>query len=202
MGPRSWFGPRKKEVWQELSREIGGNYVESSFLKGDKVVAKAKDWTVTLDIYTVSTGKTHHHYTRFRAPYVNRDGFRFNVYRKSIFSGLGKLLGMQDVDIGAPEFDDDFVVKGNDESKLRSLFADPGLRTRFTRKPSPHVEVKDDDGWFGRDFPEGVDELVLTVDGIVKDVDRLKELYDLFAAILDKLCEMGSAYDRAPTMDG
>jgi hypothetical protein len=198
---RGWFGPRKADVWQQLSREIGGTYVESRFLKGDKVVARAKDWTVTLDIYVVSTGHAHHSYTRFRAPYVNRDGFRFTVYRKSIFSGLGKLFGMQDVDIGVPEFDDDFVVKGTDESRLRTLFASPRLREGLAGQPSIKVDVKDDDGWFGRDFPEGVDELVMIVNGVVKDIDRLKALFELFATTLDSLCAMGSAYERGPVME-
>ena len=44
------------------------------------------------------------------APYVNPDGFRFKIYRKSIFTGIGKALGMQDVDIGDEEFDREFVV--------------------------------------------------------------------------------------------
>ena len=199
---RGFFGPRQADVWQQLAREIDGTYVERTFLKRDKVVARAKDWTVTLDLHVVQTGKSHHSYTRLRAPYVNRDGFRFTVYRKSIFSGLGKRLGMQDVEVGVPGFDDGFIVQGTDESRLRTLFANPDLPARLAVQPWIRLEVKDDDGWFGRDFPEGVDELVLTVNGVVKDIERLKTLYDLFAATLDRLCEMGSAYERGPTMEG
>ena len=40
---------------------------------------------------------------------------------------MGKLLGMQDVEIGDPAFDDAFVIKGGDEQKLRKLLADPVL---------------------------------------------------------------------------
>ena len=133
-----------------------------------------------------------------RAPYVNPEGFRFTVYRKGLFSELGKLLGMQDIEVGDPEFDEAFIVKGNDESKVRELFADPEVRSLVQAQPQIHLEVKDSEGWFGPSFPEDVDELHFQVVGVIKDVDRLKALFDLFAAVLDRLCRIGSAYKQDP----
>jgi hypothetical protein len=45
-------------------------------------------------------------------------------------------------------------------------------------------------------FPQDVDELHFQVVGVIKDVDRLKSLFDLFAAVLDQLCRMGSVYKQ------
>lgn len=36
------------------------------------------------------------------------------------------------------------------------------------------------------------------VTGVIKDVERLKRLFELFAETLDELCRMGSAYQHAP----
>lgn len=47
-------------------------------------------------------------------------------------------------------------------------------------------------------FPNGVDELYFEVVGVIKDVERLKELFDLFSETLDELCRMGSAYENSP----
>ena len=60
------------------------------------------------------------------------------------------------------------------------------------------LEVKDSEGWFGPKFPEDVDELHFQVVGVIKDVERLKALFDLFAVILDQLCQIGSAYKQEP----
>ena len=136
----------------------------------------------------------------FRAPYVNKDGFRFTIYRKSIFSGLGKLLGMQDVEVGYPEFDEAFIIKGNDEAKLRALFANDHIRQLIEMQPAVYLTVKDDEGWFGPHFPEGVDELCFHVVGVIKDIDRLKSLYYLFAETLNHLCHIGSAYEDDPKL--
>jgi hypothetical protein len=36
------------------------------------------------------------------------------------------------------------------------------------------------------------------VSGVIKDIDRLKELYELFAEVLRELCEIGSASTEEP----
>jgi len=195
---RDLLSPSKREAWASLCSEIEADLVPGGFWKGDKVVARAGQWVLTLDTYTVSTGKTSTTYTRMRAPYVNKDGFRFKIYRKGLFSELGKLLGMQDIEVGFPDFDDNFIIKGNDPEKLKELFANPGIRELIELQPQIYLEVKDDEGWFGSYFPEGVDELFFQVVGIIKDVDRLKALYYLFAEVLEQLYKMGSAGGEAP----
>jgi len=196
----SLFGPSKDEIWQQFSAATGGEFVEGGFWKGSKVDARHGEWIVTLDTYTVSNGKSSSTYTRMRAPYVNPDGFNFDIYRKGIFSDIGKWMGMQDVEVGYPEFDENFVIKGNDEGKLRRLFANEKIRALISAQPNIRFCVKDDENnfWSGSGFPQGVDELYFQTGGIIKDVDRLKQLYDLFSETLDELCRMGSAYDKSP----
>jgi hypothetical protein len=194
----SWFGPSKDEVWRQLCAEIDAEFVEGGLWKGNKVQLHVKPWTITLDTYTVNTEHSHVEYTRMRAPYVNPEGFRFTIYRKGFFSELGKLLGMQDIEIGDPEFDEAFIIKGNDAPRVQNLFADARLRELIQNQPSFRLEVNDSEGWFGPKFPENVDELHFQVVGVIKDVGRLKALFDLFAAVLDQLCRIGSAYKLEP----
>jgi hypothetical protein len=198
---RKVFGPSKKEVWKQLSSELGADFREGGFARSDKVQVHVKDWTLTLDTFAVSTGKVTVIFTRMRAPYVNADGFRFCIHRKSIFTALGKMLGMQDVEVGFPEFDNAFVIKGTDEAKLRALFANEKIRELIKGQPEIQLEVRDDEGWFATRFPQGVDELRFHVVGIIKDIERLKHLYELFAEVLNHLCHMGSAYERDPGIE-
>ena len=197
---RELFGPSREEMWRQLCQELQADYIKGGFWKGDKVRANFKQWTITLDTYTVSNGETSTTYTRLRAPYVNADGFRFTVYRKSIFTGIGKFFGMQDIEIGDPWFDEKFVIQGNSTEKVIQFFRNPRIRELIHRQPSVHLTVKDDEGWFGATFPKGVDELVFEVPGVIKDVARLKALYELFAESLNQLCHMGSAYEDDPNL--
>ncbi|MBI4473438.1 MAG: hypothetical protein HY646_12275 [Acidobacteria bacterium] len=81
---------------------------------------------------------------------------------------------------------------------MRRLLLNPKIRELISSQPAIQFSVKDDEGWFGPDFPEGVDELHFNVIGVIKDVERLKRLYELFGVTLDELCRMGSAYERDP----
>jgi hypothetical protein len=197
---RKWFGPGKEEIWRQLSTETGANYVPGGFWKGDKVQAAHDAWTITLDSYAVSTGKSTMVFTRLRAPYVNPDHFRFTICRRGLFSDLARRLGMQDIAVGHADFDRDFIIKGTDEKKLRALFDNSKLRELIAAQPQVHFTVKDNEGCFGPDFPADTDELCFHVGGIIKDLDRLKLLFALFAETLDQLCRIGSAYEEAPKL--
>jgi len=197
---RKLFGPSKQEIWRQVCAEIGADYVQGGFWKGDKVQATHAEWTITLDTFAVSTGKVTIVYTRLRAPYVNPDHFRFTIYRRGLFSDIAKWLGMQDIAVGHSDFDRDFIIKGTDEQKLQALFDNPRLRELIAVQPQIHFTVKDNEGLFGASFPVDTDELCFTVTGVIKDVDRLKQLFDLFAETLDQLCRLGSAYEQAPKL--
>ncbi len=196
---RQMFGPSRKEIWQQFCAQTGSTFVEGGFARTDKIEATHGPWTVTLDTFAVSTGKSTIIYTRLRAPYVNPDGFRFTVYRNGIFTEVAKWFGMQDVTVGYDDFDRDFVIKGNSEEKLRRLFSNARIRRLISAQPNIRFSVKDDEGkLWGANFPEGVDELYFQVVGVIKDIERLKLLYELFAETLDELCRMGSAYQQTP----
>jgi hypothetical protein len=196
---RQIFGPSKEEIWSQLSREIGAEYQPGGFFKGaDRVVLKHREWEITLDTYTVSTGKSSTTYTRIRAPFVNPDGFRFNIYRKGVFSGIAKLLGTQDIEIGDSYFDGEFIIQSSSQDLVYRLLTSLEIRQLIQHQPDIHLEVKDDEGWFQKEFPEGVDELYFRTMGVIKDVERLKALFDLFAAVLDQLCRLGSGYEQNP----
>ena len=195
---RELFGPVREDIWRQLAAEIGATYVDGGFWKWDKIEASHGEWRITLEI--VPYGKTQA--TRLRAPYVNPDGFRFKVYRKQIFSELGKMLGMQDVEVGQADFDRDFVIQGTDEAKLRRLFGNARIPELIAAQPEIHFTVNEAPGIFTRDLfaevpPENVNALEFLILGVLKDKERLRLLFDLFAETLDELCRMGSAYKDA-----
>jgi hypothetical protein len=195
---RDWFGPSKDEIWSQLSQEIGADFEKGGIFKGGKMVLSHKQWEITLDTFTEHHGNHHQTYTRIRAPFVNADGLRFIVYRKSIFSGIGKMFGMQDIEIGDAFFDEQFIIKGQPEDQVQRLFRNPEIARLIQNQPKIYLHVKDDEGWFSQKFPEGVDELYFQTSGVIKDKQRLKELFDLFSAVLNELCRIGSAYQNEP----
>ncbi len=193
-GPSCAFGPSRDEVWGRLAREINARHERRGWWRDGRVVAAVGAWQITLDVFSTDNAS----FTRLRAPFANPGGFRFGVYRASFLTKFGTALGMQDITIGDPAFDEAFVVQGNDEARVRALLSAPRLRTLIAAQPRVTLEVKDDEGWFGATFPNGADELKFQCVGVIKDLDRLRALFDLFAATLTRLCEVGGATDAPP----
>ena len=193
------FGPSKREVWKALAREIGALYVEGGFWKEDRVQARLGPWAITLDTYSVHSGHAQIVFTRLRAPYVNPEGFRFKAYRKGFFSEFGKLLGMQHVNVDHPEIDERFILKGNQEPTIRALFEDPEVcDLALTHLQKGGLEVKDKEGWLISKYPPETDLLYYQITGVLRDTERLRGLIDLFAAVLDRLEQLGAAVAGDP----
>jgi len=196
------FGRSREEIWKQLSQQIDGAYTPRSFWKGDKIQFQHDEWTVTLEIHkeVIATGKSTVviTYTRFRAPYVNPRKFRFSIYKKTFFSEIAKFVGMQDVEVGHAQFNDRFIIKGEDQEKIRRLFQHSKLRQALLNQSEVHVSEKDAEGWIIQSFRADVDELQLVVQSKINEVDRLKSLYEAFAICLDVLHEMGGATKADP----
>jgi hypothetical protein len=90
---------------------------------------------------------------------------------------------------------------GRATSRGQGRLADPEIRRLIEAQPHLQLELKDDEGKLFGSLPEGVDEIVFHVHGILKDVERLKLLFDLFAAVLDRLAELGIATEEAPPVE-
>lgn len=199
---RSIFGPSKDEIWRRIASDLAGEFVDGGFWEENAVTYNHGEWRIVLDTrtettYTGATMMTMQ-YTRMRAPFINKDGLYFNISHEGFFSSIGKLLGMQDIVIGDRYFDDRFLIKGNSPEKIKLLLADDSIRELCQKLPKVHLRIKDDEGIFGADFPDGVDELYFECDGVIKETEILKDLFELFCLILERLVQIDSAYDDDP----
>lgn len=196
---KSLFGPSKQEIWRQVAAEIGGELVEGGLLGSDKLMLRHGEWTLWMDVYTQSSGNSSTTYTRMQAPYLNAEGFRFRIYRGSIFGVVRKLFGVQDIEVGDPVFDDEFVIQGNDEERVKELLKSQNIKALIRMQPRFRLEVSDDDGFFGNDYGPAVDRLLFVVGGVIKQPHLLKGLFELYTELLDEVCARGSAYqDRNP----
>ena len=195
---KSIFGPSKDEIWTQIAADIGGEFIDGGFWGKDVLIYKHGEWQILLDTYVVSTGTSSYTVTRMRAPFVNKDDLYFKISREGFFSSIGKFFGMQDIEIGDPFFDKQFVIKGNNQEKIKLLLADGRIKELCQSQPRIHLSIKDDEGWFGTDFPEGIDELYFECVGVIKETERLKALFGLFCLILARLVQIDSAYEDDP----
>src|SRR5262249_50300071 len=136
---------------------------------------------------------------------VNFGGLQFTIYPKGVLSDLGKFFGMQDIEIGHSHFDEQMIIQGNDQERIRKLFANTEMRDILLWLCSHStyyvLTVKDDEGWFAQEFPKGVDELYFENMGLITNKDVLRGLVKLFAETLDQMVRIGAAGIQKPPID-
>jgi len=195
---KAWFGPSRAEIWKKLSTELGARYSAGTWRHSDRLDVEHGPWTITLDTFMVHANNAHIPFTRLRAPFLNTERLRLKIYRSGIFAEIAKWFGMQDIAVGSVKFDDDFVIKSNNEARVRAFCGNQSLRAKLAAQKSITLSVEDDEGWFGAKFPPDTDELRVVVPGHLKDTARIAELFDLFAEALDQLCAIGACYEKKP----
>lgn len=219
---REIFGQSRDEVWQQFSDEIRGKFTKGTLFTTSTVEARVENWPLLLGLYTFG-GKIW--FTKMTAPYINKDGFKFAIYEASFFRNIDKLFGMQDIEVGNPDlknlkplfgtqsylddkeidadfsdFDEKYIICGNDEAKVKALFKNLEIRRLIQANPYIHFEIVDCDKSYKTNSYQDVDILSFQVLGVVKDLNQLKSIYDLFAETLNHLCHLGSAYKNDPSL--
>ena len=169
-----WSRQRQSEAWREFATQIGGEFTSGGLFRANKVQAQIEEQQILLDTYTVSSGDSSTTYTRIRAPFQNTEGFQFTISRTGLVSKIGKALGAQDIEIGDSSFDDDFTIQSNNESKVRTLFTNGRIRQLIQGQKSIRLSLKGN-------------ELHFQVQGVIRDVERLKSLFELFKETLQQL---------------
>lgn len=195
------FGPSQKDVWSEFADEIEASFIEGGVFKGSKIEGKFENWTITIDTYSQSSGNTTSTYTRLRAPFKEIMPMEFKLYKSGIFSGIGKAIGGQDVLTGDSKFDEDFIVKGNPEEKIKELLSLEKIRNLIKIEDKIRIETKREKSPFSAKLPRDVNQLYFIVNGVVKDKERLKNIYFLAAFLLKQLGNIGMAREEDPGVE-
>jgi hypothetical protein len=161
-------------AWRQVATDLGADFMQGGLFRKSQVIAHIKQWTLTLDTYSVPSGDSNTTYTRLRAPLENRDGFQFTLFREGLVGKLDKALGMKDIEIGVADFDHDFIVQSNNEAKVRMMLSNARIRQLIQDQPRIRLMIRKD-------------ALYFEAQGVIRDVARLRSLFDLFTETLNQL---------------
>jgi len=113
-------------TWAQTAADMGATYwpPDRSLFRNrsERIVADLGDARVVLDLYVQSTGKTTITYSQVRASVPLGVAPRFRVYREGLAASIGKALGMGDAILGHDRFDETFMVRCEDDDRVRAMW--------------------------------------------------------------------------------
>ena len=108
-----------------------------------------------------------------------------------MLTAFWKLFNYQDVEIGNPDFDHKFVIKGSDERMLKDMFRDHMYRKLISNEKQFELKIHKPKSRVAKKLPEGVGELYYHVVGFIKDPAKLDHLGQMMKSTADQLEKIG-----------
>lgn len=181
-------------IWETFAKTANGKFIERKYWHSPKTEIAYKEYKIIFDNYTaystVSNNTYEQKYTRVITSISTLNGFKFEIYPKSIISSVAKIFGMQDIETGDLDFDKAFIIKSNNEFKIKQLLNNQKIRLLIKELPKANVVISDQNGIWEEKLPENEVQLSFFTEGEITDLTILNNLRELFTLLLDKLDQM------------
>ena len=106
------------ETWSAVARDLHLLYDPGGAFRGRSLSGRHRENDILVDTFTRSSGKSSTTYTRYRVRYPRPLGLGLKLAREGFFSGVSKVFGAQDIQIGDATFDQGVMVKGDDPARV------------------------------------------------------------------------------------
>lgn len=177
----------KINIWQEFAKKTNSTFKEGHSWQSDSTEIGYKNWKIIFDHYTLWSGKHCTQMTRAIVPIILKDDFKFEIYDEGFVRKIEKLFGVQDIEIGYPDFDKAFTIKSNSEFKIKTLLRNKELRNHIALQKKVNIQICNQKGIWENKLPENEFELSYYRDGKVDNLETLSSLLKMFKLLLDEL---------------
>ena len=176
-------------IWEAFAEKIEGEYIPRKHWNSDRTLFHYKNFKIYFDYFTyytsgkASLSKT---FTRVVIPYKSNDDFQFNIYEDELIFKIAKIFGFQDVKIGNEEFDKKYIIKTNNEQKLKNIFNSTTLHKKIENFENASLLISKKYGVWEEELPENEYELSFVLNYHVKDLETLTKSKDFITEFFDR----------------
>jgi len=116
-------GQAAVEQWRTAAQQLQLTYQPAGLGGKGSIRGTFSGHGVTVDTFTKGSGNSSRTYTRYQLEYRNAVPVDLKITRQGMLQGLGKVFGMQDIEIGNPAFDDHLLVQGALPDRVKALLS-------------------------------------------------------------------------------
>lgn len=157
------------ETYHRLARRFGGQAQTAGWFETPNAVFTVDGVAVRVDIF--NTGSKHsRYYTQVHLEWPDAH-MRLEVFPDGIWSRMGRLIGMQDIEIGSPEFDRDYVIRCSDIDAVRTFLSGPvQYQINLLRGLLGNGDIY---------ISLGIGELLVKKAGLIREFEQLQTLVQM-----------------------
>lgn len=177
---RKFSGETETQIWQQITADMQNEddlleYTAEIDQQGQKIF-----FDIDIDLGGGFEGGFQT--TTFAAPVLNHTSLRFHIHPQDWINQIGKILGLEDIELGYHDFDKAYIIKTNQPEALKAIFADETLRKTLLKFNKSDLKLTP---YHHEDDSEITLSLIL--DQAITNPTELQEIYHLLFTILKKL---------------
>ncbi|MBK0401671.1 hypothetical protein I5M27_01660 [Adhaeribacter sp. BT258] len=178
---RQFSGENEAEIWQQIATDMQ----QQGEILTYSAQVKQQNYEVYFDIDIDLGGGFEGGFetTTFMAP-VENSALKFHLHPQNWLNEVGKMLGMEDVELGYPRLDQAFMIKANNPAALKTIFTDESIRQTLLKYPDCELKLSHE-----TDEPGARNLLTFSLDLAITNPEDLREIYSLMLQLLKKLEE-------------
>lgn len=131
---------RRLELFQRLARDYSGTVDSTGVFEFPRLRFQHGGTQALLKFSSHSDGENRYFKTHFSI-YLPPRTLRCDIQPTGVLASMQRFLGMQDIQIGSRQFDDAFVITGNDEEAIRTLLSPAVQATLFALARQFHTTL-------------------------------------------------------------
>jgi hypothetical protein len=195
-----FFHAQTKKVWQKCANQVGGNFIEGGFLGKDSIELSYRNTKIILDTYTIQ-GEHTVTYTRIYCTFISKNYWAFYVKQENFLTKLCRYIGIDDIQIGENQFDNQLYLTSENHEKLIRFFDSTSIRSIYLKINETfenwlYISISNDYPiFFFKKRPPNQFQILFKELGIEDDTHKILLLFDLCKITLDRLIEIGEAED-------
>jgi len=186
VGVLFWLSKRQQKLtatFGEFAEAHSGTLEPGGLLKYPKVHFQHNNRSLTLEVYS-SGGKHPTFYMQLLTDWPDSQ-LRCTIAPENCLTRLGKKIGLGDLEIGHPSFDDAFFVRGNDEQQIHRLL-DGKVSAAFLQLWGIFQQS---DLWLSIN----TGKLTLRKQNLLRDLESIQQLTDTALPLIDELFHQSEA---------
>ena len=189
-------------VWRNFAEQKGGEAIDVADGSGLAGLAIPVPGTKSAVVFTpfVHHGRKRQKGTTVMTSYKPADDFVFSIQTEKLTDQVGKVLGLQDVQVQDQQFDGKYLIRGNDERRIQMLFADEALREAILLQAPTQLRIETDPSHFDPEWtvPAGHHVLVYRYDHLMEKLDQLQIAFDVLTTASQRLAALRTTHSVAP----
>ncbi len=173
---------KKDTSFKKLSKELNAKYYFKRKGNIHLLNYEFESFNITLSKYAARSSVN----TRIIVIYTPIKDIQLRIYQQTFLDKFASLLGMQDISIGSEEFDNEFVIEGNDENSIIQILDDDKIKNVLLELHEGSLEIKD----ISKTKSQKIFLMQYEICELISDTAVLKKMIELINLMLDKLLEL------------